>query len=449
MKLKTDEYVLNKENPYVNDLFGRKMYGECLKNLILNIDESIVIAITGKWGTGKTTFSKMWMSDLLSEDKKCIYINAFDEDIIGDSFTCINNALVENLEEYDNNGESESDIQTYIKKAKVMSVRLLPEITKLILSSYLKLDIDRIEEIIEGEVEGICDDNSVLRSYFTDRIDEYSKKKEDINGFRKSLQTITTAIRDKDGFPLTVIIDELDRCKPTFALEMIETLKHFFSVEGLTFVLVVNMDQLANSVKNVYGTNDGYEYLQKFIDIDINLPIVSLDSGKPIYETYILNLMDHYSINNESIRKTILCLSESNNITLRQLQKIFMKIAILNHVSDQTPTNNPIFVALIATILVINKGLIADLKTAGSQYQQIIDELRLNDAHIKDKYYNERRYIKRWIEYLCSNDQQALAQRGENIIKTIHEHVNNYYSSSKDMVEKTILVMSAAKYTNN
>jgi len=449
MKLKTDEYVLDKENPYANDLFGRKMYGECLKNLVSNIDESLVIAITGKWGTGKTTFSKMWMSDLLSEDKKCIYINAFDEDIINDSFTCINNALVKNLEEYDNNGESDSDIQTYIKKAKAMSVRLLPEITKLILSSYLKLDIDKIEEIIEGEVEGMYDHNNILRSYFTGRIDEYSKKKRDIIGFRDSLETITKSIRDTDGFPLTVIIDELDRCKPTFALEMIESLKHFFSVEGLTFVLVVNMDQLANSVKNVYGTNDGYEYLQKFIDIDINLPIVSLDSGKPIYEKYILNLMNHHSISNVTMRKSILCLSESNNITLRQLQKIFMKIAILNLMSDQIPRNNPVFVALIATLLVINKDLIDYMLNSDAQYKHVSDTLRINDAYIKHKYSDGRHLICRWIEYLCSNDQQALADSNDATFKTIHEHVNDYYLSSKEMVEKTILVMSAAKYTNN
>ena len=73
--------------------------------------------------------------------------------------------------------------------------------------------------------------------------------------------------------PLVVFIDELDRCRPTYAIELLEVAKHLFAVDGVVFVLGVNRSELAESVKAVYGTYFGAQaYLNRFFNLEISLP---------------------------------------------------------------------------------------------------------------------------------------------------------------------------------
>ena len=65
--------------------------------------------------------------------------------------------------------------------------------------------------------------------------------------------------------PLVVIIDELDRCRPPFALSLLERTKHLFSVDGICFMLVAHMPQLDAIVRAAYGIdNEARLYLEKF-----------------------------------------------------------------------------------------------------------------------------------------------------------------------------------------
>ena len=73
--------------------------------------------------------------------------------------------------------------------------------------------------------------------------------------------------------PLIIIIDELDRCRPSYAVELLEVAKHVFAVDHIVFVLAVNRSQLSHSVKALYGNDfDAYGYLRRFFDVDFRLP---------------------------------------------------------------------------------------------------------------------------------------------------------------------------------
>lgn len=73
--------------------------------------------------------------------------------------------------------------------------------------------------------------------------------------------------------PLMVMIDELDRCRPSYAVEFLEVAKHMFSVDRIVFVLAVNSDQLAHSVRALYGHDfDAEGYLRRFFDVDFRMP---------------------------------------------------------------------------------------------------------------------------------------------------------------------------------
>ena len=75
---------------------------------------------------------------------------------------------------------------------------------------------------------------------------------------------------------ILVIIDELDRCRPNYAIEFLETIKHLFDIRGLVFVIGVDKGQLASSAKALFGQELVFdEYYRKFAHRNVNLPVKS------------------------------------------------------------------------------------------------------------------------------------------------------------------------------
>ena len=93
------------------------------------------------------------------------------------------------------------------------------------------------------------------------------------------------------GNRLIVFIDELDRCKPSYAVRLLERIKHYFSHENITFVFSVNINELQHTIKKYYGNDfNGSRYLDRFFDLRVTLPPPNL---KNYYQS--LNFNDgHY-----------------------------------------------------------------------------------------------------------------------------------------------------------
>jgi hypothetical protein len=115
-----------------------------------------------------------------------------------------------------------------------------------------------------------------------------------IQGFREALAELPELLKpptQADGNsdrPLIFIIDELDRCQPTFALEILERMKHFFAVPKVHFVLGANLDQLRNSISVAYAI-DAQVYLQKFIQLTMFL----VDQGQYHHERVTTKFLNH------------------------------------------------------------------------------------------------------------------------------------------------------------
>ena len=79
--------------------------------------------------------------------------------------------------------------------------------------------------------------------------------------------------------PLIFFIDELDRCRPNFAIEVLEKAKHFFSVRNIIFVISIDKKELGYSIKAIYGNDfDTDGYLRRFIDLNYFLPTPNVQS---------------------------------------------------------------------------------------------------------------------------------------------------------------------------
>lgn len=93
-----------------------------------------------------------------------------------------------------------------------------------------------------------------------------------MNDARKALEILVECIPSHNN-KVFILIDELDRCRPSYAIEMLETIKHFFELKNYVFVVATDTEQLSHSVKAVYGDFfDGKEYLSRFSQDLPNFP---------------------------------------------------------------------------------------------------------------------------------------------------------------------------------
>ena len=151
-----------------------------------------------------------------------------------------------------------------------------------------------------------------------------------LENFIKNLKNYADGLK-KEG-PLIIVIDELDRCRPLYAIELLEAAKHLFSVDNVIFVLAVNRRELGHSIKAIYGNEfNSQEYLRRFIDVNIPLPAVDR-------ENYIFNLMHPKTkANFESGRYTdkalglILKVFDSPDISLRNIAHYMYRLNLLSN----------------------------------------------------------------------------------------------------------------------
>jgi hypothetical protein len=156
----------------------------------------------------------------------------------------------------------------------------------------------------------------------------------EIEQFKDALSSLPELIGRPER-PLIVIIDELDRCKPIFALQVLERVKHFFSVPNVQFVLGVHLAQLENSVRVTYGPdiNAGL-YLQKFIHVTTTL----LDTGRHAHEriaikysAYLAQALEFAPKDKEfvqSARSLIARIAREREFSLRTIERIFGTLAL-------------------------------------------------------------------------------------------------------------------------
>lgn len=112
-------------------------------------------------------------------------------------------------------------------------------------------------------------------------IDEHDAKSKAIDSLKKSVSEWVGAVvgHKQNSYPAFIFIDELDRCRPSYAVEMLETIKHIFDIDGVVFVVATDTEQLQHAVKAVYGEGfDAKIYLGRFFNSRYSLKSPNLDN---------------------------------------------------------------------------------------------------------------------------------------------------------------------------
>lgn len=220
-----------------------------------------VVAIDSPWGSGKTYFARNYVEVLRDSGWKTAYVDAFEFDYVADPFVFLASAIHGQLVE-------PGAKRSFMKAAVGVGRAILPAAAKAVVrvSTMGALDVDKIEDAVADAA------GSAAEKFIATRIQDFDKERESFGRFNDKLAEIANAAGETSGKPLLIFIDELDRCRPDFAVRTLERIKHLFNVPGVIFVLLLHKAQLEHAVRALYGEIDADAYLRKFIHFTIPLP---------------------------------------------------------------------------------------------------------------------------------------------------------------------------------
>ncbi len=432
MRIVTPPLVVEDGESFAKDILDRKGYGEALRNLVSRSSDALVISLDGKWGEGKTTFVKMWQGLLTESAIPNIYIDAFANDYVDDVFITVASSITNYAEKTIIKGHKEK-VAELKEKSKKVGGQLLSWTARIgikaaTLGAIKDSDIEELNDI-KGDLSKTTSD--LAGKFVEERIADHSKDVELIQSFRELLSALPSKLGNEDEKPLVVIIDELDRCRPTFAVELVEKIKHLFSVENVVFLLVMNKAQLEESIKSVYGQNiDAHTYLQKFINIEAKLPKNTGERYTNDLSKYINRLLQLHELTTWGDDRDIVdCtepLANHFNLSLRQLEKVFTNLAVFYGVTAENHLRLVPVVVFLAVVKVIDSPLFDELLHGRVSYAEVVEKLNMHNLDDESERSRKLYWLMQWVRYSLLSEKEFSELPEEDEIKGFGQSLWQY-----------------------
>ena len=228
LSLRRCEFVADPSDPFRNDVLGREPQVRAFCAVLTGIEAPAVLSLDGGWGTGKTAFVRMCSALMRSEasphsDVATVEFNAWTEGYTGEPLKDIVEAVTSQITDADDERRKKTARLLELQAARVATGGMVPD--------------------------GIVADGEGPRR--------------DTLRFKKTLRSFVT----DSGGRLVVFIDELDRCRPDYAIGVLEKVRHVFDVAGVVVVLAVNREALEHAVGGLHGSKEAAErYMRRFVD---------------------------------------------------------------------------------------------------------------------------------------------------------------------------------------
>lgn len=249
---------------------GRENYGNYISAYVRNQKQSLVLNLNGEWGTGKSHFLRQLYTDLLHvHGFPVVHIDAWKSDFSDDPLLVVISELLEQLHKiYTYNPDVEKKLLSIAATLGKRGWNLGVSIANWAIVEHLKFDGTATTEVTNNFKFDDIEKSKVGKSLASD----YKQQLQAIEDTKKALSAYIETL-PKTKRKVFVLVDELDRCRPTYAIELLETIKHFFNVDNFVFVVATDTQQLSHSIKAVYGNDfDGLEYLSRFFHRTAQLP---------------------------------------------------------------------------------------------------------------------------------------------------------------------------------
>ncbi len=249
-------------------------------------ESGYVANLNGAWGTGKTFFVDNWVQWLRENGYVAIKIDAWESDYLNDPLALVTAEMLSQLRDRGGIADFAEQEKQIINFGWKLAKNFLPVLTMALGRHFLGKDYEELLKEVGIGVKDASNDGVESTTDFgafgQEIFNTHDKHKEFVYGFKTHLSDLVKVVREHSKHnKVYVFIDELDRCRPTYAIEMLEVVKHLFDIPNLVFVLSTDTNQLECSIKAVYGeTFNSEEYLSRFFKRRLTL-------SKPDYLTFV------------------------------------------------------------------------------------------------------------------------------------------------------------------
>lgn len=291
------EFDWSKEEIIDDELFNpdfleRSKYAEFLTSYLYGQDKgkSYVLNLNSGWGTGKTYFLKRWKYDL-DKHHPVIYIDAWKDDHSDDPFLSVVSSLITQLR-----AKTDKNEGSMLSKSFEFGSRLVKQVAPILIGGLAKKYIGvALDEMPFGNDEKPSNSNDkidqVAQKISGLLLSDHEKRMSSITALKKTIKLWIDAVIGQNSQgngkleePTFIIIDELDRCRPDYAVKTLEVVKHIFDIPGVFFVIATDTEQLQHAIKVVYGSDfNAHIYLSRFFDARFSLRQESL---KTVIDTH-------------------------------------------------------------------------------------------------------------------------------------------------------------------
>lgn len=295
---------------WAGDLFKRRDEAELLVGYVESVGQraavpedhrGFTISVDADYGIGKTYFLRRFAKHL-ALNHPVAFVDAWTDDLADEPLTAIAATLKKALApliiskptigaRWDIVASKTGQVAKIVGKGLLKkglgflitatAVEALENLGSEISEDGLADLRDDITDFGETATEGAVDvlGRQPPKKLMADRIADFEAGQAAIAGLKASLSDLISALPDAGlSAPIVIVIDELDRCRPNYALKLLEEAKHLFDVPGIVFVFGMHAAQLSQSVSGTYGPGfDGQAYLRRFINRQYRLSFPEME----------------------------------------------------------------------------------------------------------------------------------------------------------------------------
>lgn len=443
MKLAPPPLAIGPDDGFENtDLFGYKEFGERLANIVEALDSATVLVLDGPWGSGKTTFTQQWAGLLRQRGHAVAQFDAFAHDYQDDAFVALAGEVLAQSQQEKTEGIE--DRKKNFRTSAAAVTKTLPSMTARVVLNFVTQGAIP-STVISKLVESI---ESAQTSQLEKRIAKAHESAQAVNDFRTHLSELAVELAKgsrhdettpTEGTPrkLVFIIDELDRCRPTFALSLLERVKHLFSVDEICFVLVVHLPELARMVEKEYGVTSGQRYLEKFYRLRVTLPVAREHHARP-HIKYVDYLLARMNVRMDdtgilvTLFETLPSLAGAYGVHLRTLEHVVRNVALVGLATNRLRFRSAPLIAGLCVMRVVDPDLYEKARTGRLRMDEAMRFLKLDEWH-RETVESVERLKDAWIHATATEKELDTADR-----ERIERHRGNTFAVSRsDMITKT------------
>ncbi len=370
-------------------------YADVLAEVILTADTPITIGVFGPWGSGKTSLMRLVAQRLggrrttAHRRARTVWFNAWQYE--KDEAALWRALLLHVLDGIAGKELSEEDQ----RRVEDWRMRLYADVDRTEVGSLqvdwqaagraaLKLGLafipgpstlTELAQLVRGDLGAL---EELAHAFQRERVEVHRRRLTLLEEFHAGFaHLVREYIWSRNGL-LVIFVDDLDRCMPSRAVEVLETIKLYLDVVGCAFVIAADRDAIERVVQEQYGAPGlggeerslrGRSYLEKLIQLPFHLP--------PLEEDQIASFISAYAPWLEPTCRELFALGlEPNPRMVKRALNIFHLLSNLASRRAEAGVMEPIVPALLTKMVVIQTRY-HDLYKDLQEYPNLIQDLEL------------------------------------------------------------------------